>query len=604
MATSIWNCDQTAVLKPSNLRDMRTLRLFCFAVLVTVVLACGGGGSGVSTASSLAVTTDWTLRNQPGGGQSERLTLLRPNGVPVQSLSASYGGQTITQLVFSSLAAGTYILHGELYSATDLNGLRVGEMWVQLEVNGPVTHTLAVGASISSLRVTPAVATIKVPGSQQFYAEPTNSGGTGTFAASTTLTWTALGNVGTVDQSGIFFATTPGSGSVRVTHTPSSSSGSAAVTVTPSNAVTKAWTIMVYMNAANDLHDFSVDDMNEMERLAASNDVNIIVQWKQSQTAFPTSSFDGTRRYQVQHDTTSAIASTLVQNMGTAIDMGRPETVNDFIDWTKQFYPANRYGIVVWNHGNGWRRKPTDRAVSYDDATGSSIQIWELDQAFGSTPFEFIAWDASLMQMLEVAYEVRGHAKYVVGSEESPPGAGYPYTQALSKFISNPNDSTVNQVKGFVDAMLGESGYNLEKITESVLDTSKLPALASATDNLANQLLQNSSAVSALIPQIRAQAQSYSDHVSPPRYYRDLTDVCLLLESGTSIPSLVAASQNVRSAIANAVVWEGHNANSSKSHGISIDFTQGSIFLSSAGDYQKMKFATDTNWDDWLMTAP
>lgn len=50
----------------------------------------------------------------------------------------------------------------------------------------------------------------------------------------------------------------------------------------------------------------------------------------------------------------------------------------------------------------------------------TSIQTWDVGTALGSEHFDIIAWDLSLMQMVEVAYELRNNADYVVGSEERP----------------------------------------------------------------------------------------------------------------------------------------------------------------------------------------
>ncbi|MEQ1935220.1 MAG: clostripain-related cysteine peptidase, partial [Fimbriimonadaceae bacterium] len=439
-----------------------------------------------------------------------------------------------------------------------------------------------------------------------YYAMPRTADGSATFAQSNQFTWSLLGGVGTISQQGRFLSSSAGNGTVRATHTPTSTLGSATIQVTPASITKGKWTIFVFLNAANDLNSFSPLNVNQMETAAGNPDVRYVLQWKQSTTRFPNSSFDGTRRYLVSPDTTAAIASELVQDMGSGVDMGKPQTLKDFLDWAKTYYPADHYGVIIWNHGNGWRRKPEKqtRAVSYDDETGNAIQIWELQAGMAGHHFDFIAWDSSLMQMQEVAYEVRDKADFIVGSEESPPAEGYRYDALFSVFRDNPNGTPRDLTKAFVDTTLGYGGYAGRKITQSVLDPTKLPALATATNTLAQQLLANGPALSSIIPSIRLSAQSYSQQSTPPRYYRDLVDVCLKLESQTAIPGVLNACVAVRNAVSQAIVWEGHNSSSAGSRGISIDFTPGNVFLSSATDYGRMKFANDTLWDDWLITAP
>lgn len=238
----------------------------------------------------------------------------------------------------------------------------------------------------------------------------------------------------------------------------------------------------------------------------------------------------------------------------------------------------------------------------YDEA-GTSINTWQIDQAFGSNTFDLVAWDCSLMQMMEVDYELRNHAAYVAGSEESPPAEGYPYDAVFSGFRNNPDATTAALSKGFVDGMVDDPDYTGRKITQSVVDTSKLLALATALNDMATQLNANKGTIAAAIQNARNNAQSYSPTTT--RVYRDITDLCLNIEADGTVPAGVKTScANVRTALTNSMVWEGHNNNSPGSHGLSIDFSSGSTFAALASDYSLMKFAQDTQWDEFLQVAP
>lgn len=366
------------------------------------------------------------------------------------------------------------------------------------------------------------------------------------------------------------------------------------------------WTILVYLNAANNLFQDSVLNVNQMEMAAGNPQVNIVVQWKQSQAKFPASSFDGTRRYLIKPDQTPAIASELLQNMGNGVDMGSAQTLSDFITWGKANFPAERTALILWDHGDGWRRKMKyrGRAFSYDNQTNHSIQIWDLNQALGNQQFDIIAWDCSLMQMSEVAYQLRNNARYVVGSEESPPEQGFPYDQVLARFRDTAADTTLNLAKSFPDGMLNVALYRNLPIEESVLDTSKLHAISQAVDGLASQLLANNGAIGPLVQNIRANGQQYDTLVSPPRYFFDLWDMSNRMKTGTSIIALQAAASSVQDSVVAAVPYERHNTNSPGSHGLSIDFTPSAQFLSSSADYAKLDFGTANRWGQWLAVSP
>lgn len=581
-------------------------RLFLLS-LVFVIASCGGGGAGgggIPTAVFI-YTTDWTNSGQPGGGVSQRISLFDLEGKLIKSSIANMnqiGPQTYR---IEGLSSGTYLLKVELFTQTNLGGIESGEFQTVVELMAESTFSSQVGVAVDNVVVTPNNGTIAVPKSLTFYAMPVGATGVATFAPSNSFTWSVLGTIGTVNSNGVLSTTAAGSGSVRARHTPTGNVGSALVQVTPASVTTGKWTIFVFINAANDLFAASTLNVNQMETAAGNPDVRYVLQWKQSTTKFSSSSFDGTRRVLVRPDNTGTIVSEVVQNLGSGIDMGRPQTLKDFLDWAKTYYPAQRYGLIVWNHGNGWRRSPSGtRAVSYDDETGNAIQIWELKTGLAGHHFDFLAWDASLMQMTEVAYEVQSFADYIVGSEESPPAEGYPYEKIFPAFRDNPDATTRNLTKTFVDEMLAVPGYASRKITQSVLDSTKMNALGTALDNLAVELMAHGNDLKTAIQAVRAQTQSYSQATSPPRYFRDLIDLCEKLDAQSNITSVDNACRALKAAALDALVWEGHNANSARSRGVAIDFTPGNIFINSATDYGRLKLGQNTRWDDWLVAAP
>ncbi len=589
---------------------MKSLRILAVFLLILVIVGCGGGGSGSSGTPGITYTTDWRAYLTSGQitGNSQRVNILDLAGSDVSSLVLK-NPTSGTESVNFNLPAGTYRVVVNLYSGSNADGSLNGTYETIVNYTSGTTVSTAVGTPISALSVSPSTTSIQVGRGQQFTASGQNSAGTATFISPSSVNWSVLGGIGTVSSSGNFTATTAGSGTVRATYTGLGINGAAAVTTTPFTPTRTKWTVLVYLNAANDLQSFSNLNVNQMERVT-NGDVRFVVQWKLAPALFG-GSFNGTRRYLVKPDLTSNIASELLQDMGTSVDMGSATTLNEFIVWAKANYPADRYALIVWNHGNGWSRKRAadSRAVSYDDERGTSIQIWELGTALGTEQFDIIAWDASLMQMIEVAYEIRNNCKYVVGSEESPPGEGYPYNLVFDDFVAAPGATTATLSKAFVDGMLTPGLYDTRKITQSVLDTSKLGALATAISTLGTELKNNSSTLTSLIQTTRNTAQSYSP--TSTRVYRDLLHACSILEGGTTNTAVLNAITGVKTAANNAIVWEGHNSNSANSKGIAIDFSPASSFnaVGSGGnmrsaDYALMKFGIDTQWDEFLKIAP
>lgn len=583
-------------------------RLILFIPLfLSFLIGCGGGGGGITvpTSSALTMNFQWTGPADPSGNRvnSAILALYDLSGGLKESRVLNRSAGTLS--TFDSVAPGTYRVEVDLYSQADGNGSLLLEADRVLTVSGPLAQTVDVGAPLASVQVGPSDIQMETETSRQFYATGLSATGAIVPRSPSSFTYSVLGGIGQISSNNLFTAKSVGTGAVRATDSGSSIVGAATIEVKARNITTTEWTVLVYINGANDLYEYSDLNVDQMERVAGNPDTRFVLQWKQSRSLFPNSTFDGTRRVLVTPNTTAGVQSTVLQDMGGSIDMGVPQTLADFIDWGKANYPAKRYCVIVWNHGRGWKRSSDSavRSVSEDWVTGNQIQIWELGTALAGKNIDVLAWDASLMQMMEVAYEVKDHVDFVAGSEESPPGEGYPYDLVFKNWEANPFDQTKSLTKGFVDGMTSYPPYNSRKITQSVLDTSKLSALATALSNLASACIADNASLQTILPNVRNLAQSYSP--TGTRFYRDIKDVCDRLIADAATPTGVkSAAQSVITALAGAVVWEGHNSNSANSNGLSIDFSSGAKFGSYAGDYDQLKFAQDTQWNEFLVQAP
>jgi len=580
----------------------RFLSALVCSFLLVLFAGCGGGGGGGSAAGSLSYTTDWS-HVIAGNGDSQLVTLYNNDGVLLQQkvINRTSGASTS----FSGLSTSqTYKVVATLYSGADATGTALGNV-TQIFSNPVVASmTTEAGSTVASVRVNPSSATISAEYSKQFTTQAIALSGIPTFALDTDFSWSAIGTVATVDSSGLALGTSAGSGAIKATYTPTGASGSAGLTVTAFSPKRTKWTVLVYMAAVNNLDQWSVLNFNQMENVA-NNDLRFVVQWSLSSsnpkgTPGFTPAFNSTRRYEVQPDSNmSVLNSTLVRDLGD-VDSGRPGTLKQFLDWAVPLYPSDHYCLVVWDHGSGWA-DPT-RAFAEDDVKGTWIQSWELSQALQGHHFDILAWDCSLQQMVEMAYEAKDYADYVAGSEESPPGRGYPYDQVFAKFASTPDDTPRNLSKGFVDGMINNY-QNTGKITQSVIDTSKLPALATAVNALSTDLIANQANLQVAVPATRSIIQGYNNTAT--RYYQDLRDYVQTLKVQSGVPSsTIAACNAVDTAAADAIVWQGHNIFSARSTGISIDNSPGSVFSSLSTDYAKMKWAAASKWGNWLLIGP
>ncbi len=376
-------------------------------------------------------------------------------------------------------------------------------------------------------------------------------------------------------------------------------------TQTEAIKTTKEWTIMVYLNAKNDLERFGIIDMNEMEKVGSNNYFNIVVQFGRIK-GYDSSNGDwsGVRRYYItKDDDSNIINSQVIENLGE-VDMGDYKTLVDFAKWAKKKYPAKKYMLVIWNHGTGWEKgmKTTiTKGVSYDEATGNHINTPQLGLAMKEIgKVDVINFDACLMQMIEVSYEIKDYATYIVASEEVEPVDGDSYDGYLTKLAANPTMGPLELSKAVVNAYYEYYSQKGQGTTKSVIRAEKLNDLLSSVNNFAYTLSELGD--KNLIKNAASQAQKFeiSDN-------KDLYHFAKLISSNTSNQQLKEKAQNLMDVIKNKVVaynkttnggwsWWGGSTDYSNAYGIAIYIPSYSI----GAGYTELKWSKYSNWDEFL----
>jgi hypothetical protein len=333
--------------------------------------------------------------------------------------------------------------------------------------------------------------------------------------------------------------------------------GSELLTTTPTNPPAAEWTIMVFMNGDNNLEEDALTDFREMARIGSSDKVNIIVQ------------FDRHGRYPINKETnpkwTQTLRFRITKNMepvpGRALsdigeaNMGDANTLANFVSWAKGSYPARRYMLTIWDHGQGWRglipetltaralmrasgnnaatvrsrrrgeeeerrpvaapgeislvlgspfRSPSGgpyRSASQDETDEDELYNREIQDSLSSIlnnqKLDVLGFDACLMAMVETGYAMRNVASVLVGSEDLEPGTGWQYDHWLGRLMTNPSMNASDLGKLLVDSYkeryTRDDGF-LEPdptTTQSAIDISRMEAVATTISAFADKLTQN-----------------------------------------------------------------------------------------------------------------
>ena len=133
-----------------------------------------------------------------------------------------------------------------------------------------------------------------------------------------------------------------------------------------------------------------------------------------------------------------------VMDLDSTTCMTEPQTLEDFIKWTKENYPADRYMLVLWDHGGG-----LSSGYGFDQlnerADGNSMMpASDVVKAVASAgvQFDLIGFDTCLMQDLDVALGLEPYTDYFLASEETESGYGWNYTVGFTQLAANPGIST------------------------------------------------------------------------------------------------------------------------------------------------------------------
>ena len=174
-------------------------------------------------------------------------------------------------------------------------------------------------------------------------------------------------------------------------------------------------------------------------------------------------------------------------------NMGRAVTFQSFMEWGLKEYPAEKTGVILWNHGGAMRGVCYDENYSDDSLLVSEVRT-ALKNAFINTKrtekLEWIGYDACLMQVQDIAEANSEFFNYMIGSEESEGGDGWAYNKWLDNVYAHDDTETIlteicDTFISYYDKAYGKE-YNDQ--TLSWLDLSKMDEYKTAWENLSSSI--------------------------------------------------------------------------------------------------------------------
>ena len=369
------------------------------------------------------------------------------------------------------------------------------------------------------------------------------------------------------------------------------------------------------MASDNDLEAYQVDDINEMLKSGSTKDVNIVLFCDRHEGSDIVDGFSNAGAGGIKDWKTAKIFLVQKGKLKEVADFGETDTTDPlnlsrFIRFAAQTFPAEKYGLMLNDHGQGWSGGFFDETskVKDDQLTTSEIQKAIRDNIVLTGKYEMIGFDACLMASFETAHALAMYGKILVASEEVVPGHGWSYTAPFALLGKKPSLTGKELGLEFSRAFMSFYAKNADKdlqaeaatTTMSVIDLSKISALAGSMTRMSNDLtlmvkkgredwLKIASAREATFPYAGGEADTI-----------DLGDY--LNNLAIQIPSLKANCETATKLLKASIIDISNGSEMKASTGLNVFFPESKEVLDEKlpERYAEMAGATSIKWSLFL----
>ncbi len=364
---------------------------------------------------------------------------------------------------------------------------------------------------------------------------------------------------------------------------------------TDSQPSAKTWTILGYFDDNNPQDTLKTDtcshviaDVQEMEQVGSTEDVRTVVMLGSTKT------YGNCNYYLIEkhlNEPCDSISSKVLDSLGRK-DMSDPQTLSEFIRYGVDHYPADRYMLIINDHGSGWK------GVCSDQVNGDSamMSLPEFYSALSGYTFDIILFNAPSMSMVEVAYELKDRADYMVASQFDPVMKNILGSATwLQELTDNPNMGVSSLAQSIATAIHTAAVTKGVSVSISAADLSKVDALTSSVADLGSLLVAQTGGSWGEV----VDARQTSSH-SQLRYFdADIKRFSQNIQSSTNLSSVIRdAAGAVQDAIGDAVIRTLTTEPGLDYGGLCIHFPLEAAYFDSA-QYVEVAFEV-SNWHKFL----
>ena len=374
-----------------------------------------------------------------------------------------------------------------------------------------------------------------------------------------------------------------------------------------------AYTVLIYM-CGSDLESdrsqggLATMDLEEILSVKGQPEgVNIVVQTGGASRWASTSSKLGisatkSQRWHVENQ------KLVKDEESSKVNMGKSSTLENFLTWGIEKYPAEKTGVILWNHGGAMHGVCYDENYNSDALTNSEVNT-ALKNTFTklnrTEKLEFIGYDACLMAVQDIAEFNSHYFNYMVSSQEAEAGYGWDYDNWVGDLYAK--KPTTEVLKAVCDSFIednnvdyyGEYSTSYNDQTLSVLDLSKMDAYKNAFESFGEALKNKlTSSQKSTVKTAFNKAKRYCvDDDKDEDYFAtyDVKDLLTKVRGNSTLNPGNTVVDKALSAFNDLVIYNAKGAKAGNSNGLCCYYA-----ATKDADKSSVYTTAETNFTNWI----
>lgn len=279
----------------------------------------------------------------------------------------------------------------------------------------------------------------------------------------------------------------------------------------------EGWTVLVYSIADTDLEPYLLSDLAEFAEVGSNENLQVaaMVDRADGYSSDPLLGIDdwvGAKYLSIGQGSAEEL-----EDLGD-VDTGDPAPLAEFIAQGIADHPAEKYALVLSDHGAAWPGVGGDEGSDHSVLSLEEIRggISEGLERAGLDKLDLLGFDACLMATYETASMMAPLADRMIASQELEPGHGWDY-RAFQVAADDPAVDVDTLGTAIVDgfAAQAEAEGTGADITLSMVDLNKMGDVDAAVAEFSDALSERAADVAPVVGRERAEVLSFGRDPDP-----------------------------------------------------------------------------------------